>query len=246
MSFLKAEWSKLALANYIVDKELLVKYLPTGTELDLWNGNCYVSLVGFMFINTRLLGVKIPFHTNFEEVNLRFYVKRFDKGEWKRGVVFIKEIVPKPALTFVANTVYNENYETLPMEHSWSSNEKERIVQYKWEKSGKRNSIKIDASIQQFEIEPDSETEFITEHYWGYAKVNDQKSNEYEVTHPKWKVYKVNDFEIKVDFGVVYGKEFEFLSTVSPNSVMLAEGSEITVESKKTIKNGTTTMAKKT
>lgn len=118
MSFLKAEWRKLALANYIIDQKLLVKYLPAGTELDLWNGNCYVSLVGFMFVNTKLLGIKIPFHTNFEEVNLRFYVKRFDQGEWKRGVVFIKEIVPKPALTFVANTVYNENYETLPMEHS--------------------------------------------------------------------------------------------------------------------------------
>jgi len=178
MSFLKAEWRKLALANYIIDKELLVKYLPAGTVLDLWNGNCYVSLVGFMFINTKLLGVKIPLHTNFEEVNLRFYVKRFDKGEWKRGVVFIKEIVPKPA--------------------------------FKWKKFGKWNSIKINASIQQLEIEPNSETEFITEHYWGYAKVNDQKSNEYEVTHPKWKVYNVNDFEINVDFGNVYGKEFEF------------------------------------
>lgn len=240
MSFLKAEWKKLALANYIIDKELLVKYLPIGTVLDLWNGNCYVSLVGFMFKNTRLLGVKIPFHTNFEEVNFRFYVKRFEKGEWKRGVVFIKEIVPKPALTFVANTVYNENYETLSMKHSWSSNEKERNVQYKWKKFGKWNSIKIDASIQQLEIEPNSETEFITEHYWGYAKVNEQKSIEYEVTHPKWKVYKVNDFEIKVDFGTVCGKEFEFLNSVIPNSVMLAEGSEITVENKSTIKNDTT------
>ena len=236
MSFLKAEWRKLALANYIIDKELLVKYLPVGTELDLWNGNCYVSLVGFMFVNTKLLGLKIPFHTNFEEVNLRFYVKRFDKGEWKRGVVFIKEIVPKPALTFVANTVYNENYETLPMKHSWISNEDERTISYEWEKFGKWNSIKIEASIEKFEIEPDSETEFITEHYWGYAKVNDQKSNEYEVTHPKWKIYKVNNFEIKVDFGTVYGKEFEFLNEVIPNSVMLAEGSEITVENKTTIK----------
>lgn len=237
MSFLTAEWRKLALANYIIDKELLVQYLPAGTELDLWNGKCYVSLVGFMFINTKLLGLKIPFHTNFEEVNLRFYVKRFDKGEWKRGVVFIKEIVPKPALTFVANTVYNENYETLPMRHSWTSNENERTIQYKWKKFDKWYSIKIEASIEKFEIEPNSETEFITEHYWGYAKVNEQKSNEYEVTHPKWKAYKVNNFEIKVDFGTVYGKEFEFLNTIDPNSVMLAEGSEITVENKKTIKS---------
>ena len=87
MSFLKAEWRKLILANYKVEPELLKPYLPYGTELDLWQDSCYLSLVGFMFVNTKIKGVKIPFHVNFEEVNLRFYVKRYDNGEWKRGVV---------------------------------------------------------------------------------------------------------------------------------------------------------------
>ena len=103
MSFLNAEWRKLAIANYVIDPRVLEKYVPPGTELDLWQDKCYVSLIGFMFLNTRLLGFKIPFHSNFEEVNLRFYVRRFENNAWKRGVVFIKEIVPKPALTFVAN-----------------------------------------------------------------------------------------------------------------------------------------------
>ena len=241
MSFLRAEWRKLAIANYAIDKALLSKYIPSGTELDLWNGSCFVSLIGFMFINTKLLGIKIPFHTEFEEVNLRFYVKRFENGEWKRGVVFIKEIVPKPALTFVANTLYKENYETLPMEHFWSSENKVRTIQYKWKKNNKWNSIKIEASVKKFKIESNSETEFITEHYWGYAKVNNDKTNEYEVTHPKWEVYKVNSYDIDVDFEATYGKEFEFLNSTSPTSVMIAEGSEITVENKKTIKSDTTT-----
>jgi uncharacterized protein len=189
MSFLKAEWKKLTIANYSIDQELLTPYLPFGTELDLWEDNCFVSLVGFMFKNTRLLGIKIPYHVDFEEVNLRFYVKRLEKGEWKRGVVFIKEIVPKRALTFVANTIYNENYETMPMGHIWSENENHRLVEYHWEKSGVRNSFSIQASLEGFNIEPDSITEFITEHYWGYAKVNALKTNEYEVTHPKWNAY---------------------------------------------------------
>lgn len=236
MSFLKAEWRKLAIANYSIEKDLLSNYVPFGTELDLWNGNCFVSLVGFMFKNTRLLGVKIPYHVDFEEVNLRFYVKRLEKGQWKRGVVFIKEIVPKRALTFVANTMYNENYETLPMAHRWSENENKRFVEYYWEKSGVKNSIKVQAGIESFEIEPESVTEFITEHYWGYAKVKDYKSNEYEVTHPKWKVYQVEDYEINTDFGKIYGKNFEFLNSRQPHSVMLAEGSEITVENKRVIK----------
>src|SRR6185503_10721641 len=110
-----AGWRKLVMANYAVDPSALAPYLPYKTEIDLWQGTCYVSLVGFMFVDTAVMGVKIPFHVNFEEVNLRFYVRYRDQGEWKRGVVFIKEIVPRAALAFVANTLYNENYETMPM-----------------------------------------------------------------------------------------------------------------------------------
>ncbi|MGV3611463.1 MAG: YqjF family protein [Fluviicola sp.] len=236
MSFLKAEWRKLAIANYEVDPDLLEEFLPFGTELDIWNGRCYVSLVGFMFKNTRLLGVKIPYHINFEEVNLRFYVKRFENNEWKRGVVFIKEIVPKMALTLVANAVYYENYETMPMSHVWSEKEDSRQVSYHWRKQGKDYSFWVTAAKESREIEPQSETEFITEHYWGYAKVNNYKSNEYEVTHPRWHAYEVQDYRIDVDFGRVYGPQFAFLDQRDPVSVMLAEGSEITVEAKKTIR----------
>ena len=156
--------------------------------------------------------------------------------EWKRGVVFIKEIVPKKALTFVANTIFNENYQTLPMTHTWSETVDKRKVEYRWKKSGVENSFKIQASLEKYEIEPNSKTEFITEHYWGYAKVNNEKSNEYEVTHPRWQVYKVKNYEIDVDFGLVYHKDFEFLNTMEPHSVMLAEGSEITVENKRILK----------
>src|SRR4051812_37339218 len=118
-TFLKAEWRKLAMINYAVDKKLLEPYLPRHTELDYWNNTCYVSLVGFMFLNTRIKGVKVPFHINFEEVNLRFYVRYKEAEIWKRGVVFIQEIVPLPALTFVANTIYQEHYQTRPMKHRW-------------------------------------------------------------------------------------------------------------------------------
>ena len=122
------------MANYSVDSNLLAKYLPRKTEIDLWNNTCYVSLVGFMFQDTKVLGLKIPFHINFEEVNLRFYVRYNNNGEWKRGVVFIKEIVPKPALTFVANTVYKEKYETMPMKHSWTTSSDSLTVEYQWRK----------------------------------------------------------------------------------------------------------------
>jgi len=235
MSFLTAEWRKLAIANYAIDKSILTPYLPVGTELDLWQDTCYVSLIGFLFKNTRLLGFSIPFHANFEEVNLRFYVKYNDAGTWKRGVVFIKEIVPKFALSVVANTIYNENYETMPMTHSWSESEDERSVAYRWRCKNEWQSFQVMANRGLSEILSGSEAEFITEHYWGYARYNSVKTNEYEVRHPKWAQYKVRDFKIDVNFGLVYGQEFEFLNRQEPVSVMLAEGSDISVEGKKVI-----------
>ncbi|MBK9331316.1 MAG: DUF2071 domain-containing protein [Ignavibacteria bacterium] len=229
-TFLQAEWRKLIIANYSIDRKLLNKYLPRGTELDLWNETCYVSLVGFMFLNTKVKGVKIPFHINFEEVNLRFYVRYKHDREWRRGVVFIKEIVSKPALTLVANAVYGENYETMPMSHSWTTADDNLTVEYKWKK-GRWNSLKIITGNVSSLIKENSEEEFITEHYWGYTKVSDEKTSEYGVEHPRWEVYKTKDFFIDVDFGNIYGEEFDFLSSQKPESVFLAEGSEIKVKS---------------
>ena len=113
-TFLTANWEYLAMINYETDPNILNPYVPPGTELDVWKGKTYISIVGFLFKNTRVKGVKIPFHSNFEEINLRFYVRFNSQGQWKRGVVFIKEIVPKKAIAFVARSIYNENYIALP------------------------------------------------------------------------------------------------------------------------------------
>jgi len=233
MSFLKAEWRKLAIANYQIDDAILRPYLPAYTELDKWNGITYVSLVGFMFVNTKVLGLKIPFHVNFEEVNLRFYVKHKDQGEWKRGVVFIKEIVPRHAITLIANTLYKEHYETLKMKHLWEETTNSRTVRYEWQRNNAWQYFQVEAERTPSKIEDHSETEFITEHYWGYTKIDEQTTFEYEVTHPKWEHYKIKDFDIKVDFEQTYGPAFKSLNQVPPESVMLAEGSLITVENKR-------------
>ena len=234
MSFLKAEWNNLALINYEIDADILKDYLPIGTEIDYWNGKCYISLVCFMFENVKILGLKIPFHTRFEEVNLRFYVKRFENNEWKRGVVFIKEIVPKPALTLVANTIYKEHYETLPMFHSVNFERDQKLFTYGWKKQNYKNSFTLITEKELSDIETQSEAEFITEHYFGYTKTN-KGTYEYEVKHQRWQQYKVKNYFINVDFKGTYGNSFEFLQNQRLISVILAKGSEIRVENKKLI-----------
>lgn len=236
MNFLKAEWRKLAIINYEINPDILHEYLPEGTELDFYKGKCYVSLVGFMFLNTKLLGLPIPFHRNFEEVNLRFYVKKNENGIWKRGVVFIKEIVPKPALSFVANSIYKENYHTMPMKNIIREKDDELLIKYSW-KDKSWHSIEIKAETNAQPMKENSEFEFITEHYWGFTKKED-KTSEYEVCHPKWDCYQVKQYQLDIDFHKIYGEEFECLNHQIPISVMLAEGSEIEVKTKKyTIKN---------
>ena len=230
MKFLTAEWRKLAIINYEIDPKVLEKYVPNGVELDYWEDKCYVSLIGFMFLNTKLLGIPVPFHRNFEEVNLRFYVKKFENNEWKRGVVFIKEIVPKIALKLVANVFYNEHYEKLPMKNSIVESGNLLKVSYSW-KTKFWNTIKIEAENAQRPFEKGSEFDFITEHYYGYTK-NKNLTSEYEVQHPQWNFYKVNNYEIALDFTDNYGEDFEFLNHQKPISVMLDEGSDVIVKTK--------------
>lgn len=236
MSFLTAEWNDLAMINYVVDPKILEKYVPPGTELDFFEGKCYVSFIGFMFEKVRVLGLKIPFHSDFEEVNLRFYVRRFENGTWKRGAVFISEIVPKLAISLVANTFYNEHYRTLPMKHLLEVREKSREFIYQWKVNNNWNTIQIETQINPIEIEVDSEAEFITEHYFGYNKVSETETIEYQVTHPRWQQYEVIKNNSKIDFAGVYGKEFAFIKELEPTSVFLAVGSKISIEDKRKIK----------
>lgn len=228
-TFLSAEWRKLILINYAIEEKHLLPYLPADTQLDTYNGICYVSLVGFMFVNTKLKGIPVPFHQNFEEVNLRFYVKHKTKnGAERRGVVFIKEIVPKMMISFVANTLYGEHYETMDMDHSWNKRDGLLEVEYKIEKD-QWYSMKVIADPASEEIPVSCEAEFITEHYWGYTKLSDTETSEYEVWHPRWKVHPVKSYSCDFDFGKVYGDGFAFINELKPFSVMLAEGSEIKV-----------------
>ncbi len=233
--FLKAAWNNLVMANYEVDPAILAPYLPKHTELDLFEGKCYVSLVAFMFNNTKVLGMKIPFHVNFEEVNLRFYVKHNANGENRRGVVFIKEIVSKPAISFIANTLYNENYETMKTAYYHSTENDNTRYTYLWGKDKSNlNSISFLTSEKKNPLQKGSKEEFITEHYWGYAG-DENETTEYAVQHPSWNILEYIDHAIDCDFSEVYGAEWAFLKNQKPSSVFMAEGSDIVVCKGKTI-----------
>jgi hypothetical protein len=234
-TFLTAEWKNLIMANYIVDPAVLKRYLPNKTELDLFNGNAYVSLVGFMFANTRILGFKIPFHINFEEVNLRFYVRYNDNGIWKRGTVFIKEIVPKAAISIIANTMYHEKYDTKRMKNVTSETANEISLSYQWKNKNKWNRIEASVKKPAQAMVSGSEEEFIAEHYWGYSRYNHSVTFEYNVQHPAWKIFPVKNYLIDCDFRSLYGDSFSNLTGAKPNSVFVAEGSAVSVLKKRNL-----------
>ena len=223
--FLTAKWSDLVMANYEVAPEILADLVPKGVSLDFCEGKCYVSLVAFMFLDTRVLGIPVPFHINFEEVNLRFYVKREMADETRRGVVFVKEIVPRFAIATVARIFYGEPYEAWKMSHAKIENE----LIYAWWKRDDAHHIKVETGESAGVPAENSHGEFIIEHYWGYTKRGGNRTDEYKVEHPKWELFDVNDYEIKVDFGKLYGKRFAFLSDAKPHSIFMAKGSEVSV-----------------
>jgi uncharacterized protein len=243
--FLTAEWRYLAMLNYEVEPAILNRYVPPGTELDAWEGRTFVSVVGFLFLHTRVLGVPIPFHRDFEEVNLRFYVGRRAADGWRRGVVFVKEIVPKPAIALVARWVYGENYVALRMRHTWAGRSGGPVasrsfqfdagsgvpgtVSYGWRFAGAWQELRATLTGQPAYPAPGSEAEFITGHYWGYTKQRGGGSLEYRVEHSPWRVWQAGQSELVCDVARLYGPAFAGSLAGRPSSAFIAEGSPVSV-----------------
>ena len=231
-TFLSARWEYLAMFNYEVDAAILKPHLPPHTELDLFNGKAVVSVVGFLFNNTSVLGIKWPGFINFEEVNLRYYLKYFDGKQWKRGVGFISEIVPQFLVSGIANLFYNEHYSTAKMTHKISHKNQELEVTYNWKKNNQDwNMMWVKANSELKDILLDSEEEFIFEHYYGYNKLNETTAIEYSLSHPRWQVYPVTDHKLCCDVEKLYGHSFvPFIQSRKPVSVFLAKGSDVYVK----------------
>jgi len=218
--------------NYAIDPAILTPWIPPGTELDFFRDRTYVSVVGFHFLNTRIRGMAIPFHRHFEEVNLRFYVRRRGPEGWRRGVVFIRELVPRLAIALVARTLYNEPYAAVPMTHRWDTSPAPNqlcTAAYGWKWRGTWNEMRISVRGEPQPMVPGSEAEFIAEHYWGYTAQRDGSTLEYQVEHPPWRVWPAVEARLTGDMAGCYGDKLAGFLAVPPASAFLAEGSEVKV-----------------
>lgn len=232
--FLRAGWRRLIMANYAVDPQLLAPLVPPGTELAFYDGACYVSLVGFLFEHTRIKGIPVPFHRRFPEVNLRFYVRRRSEEGWKRGVVFIRETVSRPLIAWPANWLFREKYAVCPMRHSLAANTDEMHISYAW-KTGRWNRLEAVAGHHVSSMEPGSRQQFIVTNLWGFSRKNDRQSFEYHVQHPDWKLHPVHSYFISCAFGQAFGTRFSTLDHQEPESVLLADGSAVSISWKQVI-----------
>jgi uncharacterized protein len=243
--FLTAEWRDLVMLNYQVDASLVEKFVPAGTELDRWQDRIFLSLVGFRFLKTKVFGVSFPFHRNFEEVNLRFYVRRREASEindseikgseikgskLKRGVVFIRELVPRRAVAKIARVFYNENYLACKMSHRVETiRDTSMAAQYAWKYGGRWIRMSANSIGDPALPEPGSQEEFIAEHYWGYAAQPDGGCKEYQVVHPPWKVWRSSAAALEGPVDELYGRDFAAVLAKTPGSAFLAEGSPVEV-----------------
>lgn len=231
--FLTARWENLILLNFDCPAGLLRPYVPAGTRLDAWRGAHVLSLVGFLFADTRLLGIPVPFHRTFEDVNLRFYVRReMPDGQARRGVVFIKELVPLHAVACVARLVYNENYEATPMDHRIEIDvERGGSLEYEWSQGGGVHRLAASVEGPARPLESGSEAEFITEHYWGYTRQRDGGTLEYRVEHPQWRVWEPTTcvYEPPAE-PRLYRPELAEVLAGEPRSAFVAAGSEVAVQ----------------
>ena len=228
--FLSAEWLNLAMLNYEVDRNLVSQYVPPGTQLDSFNGRTYLSLVGFRFRHTKLFGsLPVPFHADFDEVNLRFYVRRKEGNDDRRGVVFMAEIVPKWAVAKLARLVYGENYICLPMRHSVNMQGLSKTAEYQWQANGEWCKLYAHASGAPAEAAEGSLEQFITEHYWGYSTQRSGDCLEYHVSHRPWHVWTSTEAGFEGDASALYGSELGSVLQRRPDCAFIADGSPVVV-----------------
>jgi uncharacterized protein YqjF (DUF2071 family) len=228
--FLSAEWRDLLMLNYEADPAILQKYVPLGTELDSFGGKTYISLVGFRFCRTKLFGIiPVPFHTEFDEINLRFYVKRREGSRIRRGVVFIAEIVPRRAIAWIARRCYSENYVRRRMAHRVLASESKMEAEYSWGTENQECKLHAKASGAPSLPATGSLEQFITEHYWGYSRQPDGGTMEYQVTHDPWKVWTTTQAQFGGNTSDLYGGELSRLMTKAPSSAFIADGSTVQV-----------------
>lgn len=227
--FLSAEWRNLVMLNYEVDAARLQPRVPPGTVLDSFEGKIYMSLVGFRFLHTKLRGlVRVPFHADFDEVNLRFYVRRVQDGEVRRGVVFVAEIVPRWVIAKTARVVYGENYVCLPMKHRLDMQGHRKMAEYQWKIGGAWCALRATAQ-GELELPVEGSVEqFISEHYWGYS-MQKGRSLEYHVSHPSWRVWRGAAAGFEGDASALYGAELGAILQRRPDSAFIADGSAVIV-----------------
>jgi uncharacterized protein YqjF (DUF2071 family) len=228
--FLSAEWRDLVMLNYEVEPGILRQYVPRRVELDEFGGRTFVSLVGFQFLRTKLYGfLAVPFHSNFDEVNLRFYVRRREGGEIRRGVVFIRELVPREAIARFARMMYGEKYDACPMEHGIERISGGIAAEYRWEWHGRRFWLSARAEGEPQRVAEGSIENFITEHYWGYSAKSASETIEYHVSHEPWRVLVSTTAKFEGDGEALYGAGFGEILRRPPDSAFIAEGSQVLV-----------------
>lgn len=235
--------------NYEIDPEVLKPLVPRGTELDFFDGHCFVSIVGFLYRDTRIMGFAIPGHRNFAELNLRFYIRRWCDEGCRRGVAFVKEIVPRRAVAIVARTVYDENFVTRPMRYTIETDISEPAsasrVEYSWWEGQRWQGLTLTTeSVAEFPS-VGSEAEFITEHYWGYTARRDGTTSEYRVAHRQWRIQSATTANFDCDLASVYGQNFADYLSERPSSAFLAEGSAVEVYPGRRLPSDSSTSAQK-
>ena len=228
--FLTARWMRLLMLNYPIEARDLARLVPHGTELDSWEGTTFVSLVAFRFLDTRVKGLAVPFHRDFEEINLRFYVHAQGPEGWRRGVVFVKEVVPRQAIASIARLLYNENYVACPTRSRIEEHDGVHRFEYGWQHRGAWLTIAADCTGEPSLPAEGSEEEFISEHYWGYSTQRDGGTVEYRVEHPQWRVWAADRHTADGDFEEFYGREFAEALAAEPTSAFVADGSPVTVK----------------
>lgn len=226
---ISSEFRKVALLNYVVPPEVVEKYLPKYTKPDLYNGNCFISLVGFQVKKLKVNELKVPLIKDFDEIDLQIYVKRFNGATWEKGVVVISRIFDQPGVAELTNTIFKTNYSSMPTTGEVMETEKSLEVKYSWRLNGEQQSFSVKSNKLAAPYDKDTQASFLLDRPLGFIKTNNKETLQYTVSHADWHLYTVDEYAIDVDFSRQFDPVLNILNSMIPYSVILTEGSTVEI-----------------
>jgi len=204
------EWNNAIFLHWQVELTELEKFVPKDLEIDLFEGNPWISVVAFTMENIRPKNLPpFPPISDFDEINIRTYVKSNNKT----GVYFLSIEGGTSLSCKIAKGISELPYRYSKIERTENH--------YESSNSEFNDKLDIEFTIGKELNEKTELDKWLTERY-ALFQDTDRAINEFEIHHLEWPINEITLKKVELDY-----QRFDKLINNSPNKTQYSKGVKV-------------------